>query len=84
MDFQLSILKNPDDERYNAVTYDPNHAGLEELRPRADELIKEAMAELRFHLRHFDRPSQRRIMRTYRVVFRYRKGEAGEDGEEEN
>ena len=64
--------------------YDDIQAELEASRPRADELIKEVMAELRFHLRHFDRPSQRRIMRTYGVVFRYRKGEAGEDREEED
>jgi len=63
--------------------YDDIQADLEALRPRADELIKEVMAELRFNLRHFDRPSQRRIMRTYGVVFRYRKKEAGEEGEEE-
>jgi len=64
--------------------YDDIQAELEELRPRADELVKEVMAELRFHLRHFDRPSQRRIMRTYGVVFRYRKGEAGEEENEED
>ena len=64
--------------------YDNVQAELEALRPRANELIREVMAELRFHLRHFDRPSQRRIMRTYGVVFRYRKGEAGEEATEED
>jgi hypothetical protein len=64
--------------------YDNVQAELEELRRRADELVKEVMAELRFHLRHFDRPSQRRIMRSYGVVFRYRQGEAGEEETEED
>ena len=64
--------------------YDNVQAKLEALRPRADELVKEVMAELRFHLRHFDRPSQRRIMRSYGVVFRYRRDEPGEEATEED
>ena len=64
--------------------YDRNQAEMENMRPRANELIKEVMAELRFNLRHFDRPSQRRIMRSYGVVFRYRQGEVEEEENEEN
>ncbi len=45
------------------------------LRPRADELIAEVMAELRFNLRKRDTPYRRRIMRTYGAVYSYLVGE---------
>lgn len=52
------------------------------LRPAADELITDVVAELRFNLRKLDPPGQRRIMRTYGARFRRREGEAvpAEDG----
>lgn len=62
------ILEQARREMRDVASADREHddiqAELEALSPRADELIKEVMAELRFHLRHFDRPSQRRIMRS--------------------
>lgn len=50
--------------------YDQAQEHLAEIRARADALIKEVITELRYHLRKFDRPSQRRIMQTYGVVFK--------------
>ncbi len=43
---------------------------LAEIRGTAEALIKEVIVELRYHLRKFDKPSQRRIMQTYGVVFK--------------
>ena len=45
------------------------------LRARADELIAEVMAELRFNLRKKDASTQRRIMRTYGATYSYLLGE---------
>ncbi len=45
------------------------------LRPRADELIAEVIAELRFTLRKEEASNRRRTMRTYGARFRYLKGE---------
>lgn len=60
-------------------TYDDAQAATEALRPRADELIQEVMDTLRFTLRKLDRPSQRRIMRTYGATFVPLPGEPDEE-----
>lgn len=39
------------------------------IRSEANDLIREIMEELRFNLRHVDRPSQRRVMRSYGARF---------------
>ena len=45
------------------------------MRKKADELIDDIMAELRFSLRKLETPSQRRIMRSYGARYKYLKGE---------
>jgi hypothetical protein len=55
--------------------YDEAQERVAALRPRADELIAEVMAELRFTLRKKDAPSQRRTMRRYGARFKYLRGE---------
>lgn len=55
--------------------YDEAQEAVVALRPQADKLIEDVMAELRFNLRKKDPPSQRRIMRTYGARFRYLEGE---------
>lgn len=55
--------------------YDEAQEAVAALRPQADELIEEVMAELRFNLRKKEPPSQRRIMRTCGARFRYLEGE---------
>lgn len=50
-------------------TYDMYTEGMAELRAQADELINDVLSDLRFNLRKMDKPSARRIMRTYGVVF---------------
>ena len=62
--------------------YDEAQEAVAALRPRADELIEDVMAELRFNLRKKDPPSQRRIMRTYGARFRYLEGEPVDPDEE--
>ena len=51
--------------------YDQAQERVANLRQTADKLIKEAMMQLRFALRHIDHPSQRRIMRTYGFKFEH-------------
>ena len=48
---------------------------LADMRVEADALIVDIVDELRFRLRKLDAASQRRIMRTYGVTFRYLPGE---------
>ncbi len=55
--------------------YDQAQAAVAALRPQADELLEEVMADLRYRLRKEDAPSQRRVMRTYGARFRYLPGE---------
>lgn len=55
--------------------FDEGQAALAALRLQADELISEIVAELRYHLRKMDPPSQRRIMRTYGASYAYSPGE---------
>ena len=55
--------------------YDQAQEAVARLRIRADELIQEVMAELRFALRRRDPASRRRIMRTYGARFYYLRGE---------
>lgn len=61
--------------------YDAAQEALAELRPGADEIINEILAELRFNLRKKDAASQRRIMRTYGATYKYLKGEPLEEDE---
>ncbi len=62
--------------------YDEAQAALSALRGQADDLIDLVVAHLRLALRSFDPSSQRRIMRTYGVVYATRQGEAlPEEGE---
>lgn len=56
--------------------YDEAQAALSELRRQADDLIDRAVAHLRLALRGFDPASQRRIVRTYGVVYAARRDEA--------
>ncbi len=56
--------------------YDKAQEVVADLRSRADVLIHKVMEELRFNLRNLDRPSRRRIMRTYGAKFRTINGEA--------
>jgi hypothetical protein len=53
------------------------------LRSRANALVRDVIAELRFALRRKDEPSQRRIMRSYGVVFRYLKDDPLEPDEDQ-
>lgn len=62
-------------------TLDESQEAIAALRPKADGLIREVMSELRFNLRNKDAPSQRRIMRTYGVQFRYPPGESADQDE---
>ena len=55
--------------------FDQAQETLADLRVRADRLIEDVMAELRFTLRRKDAPGQRRIMRTYGATFEYLTGE---------
>lgn len=48
---------------------DEAETAVAEARPKADELIDDIMADLRYHLRKLDPPSQRRIMRGYGARF---------------
>lgn len=52
------------------------------LRPQADELIADVVAELRFTLRKEEASNQRRMMRTYGARFRYLEGEPLDPGDE--
>ena len=61
--------------------YDDAQSALADLRPQADELIRDVMDELRFVLRKRDAASQRRIMRTYGAQFYVRPGEVAEEGD---
>ncbi len=63
--------------------YDRAQEGVEEMRVKADELINDVMDDLRYFLRKMDKASQRRIMRSYGVVFRYFKGEPEDEMPEE-
>ncbi|MBC8384830.1 MAG: hypothetical protein H8E57_04865 [Candidatus Cloacimonetes bacterium] len=51
--------------------YDLAQERLAELRKTVDELLKEVFLQLKFNLRHFDKSSQRRVMRTYGFKFEY-------------
>jgi hypothetical protein len=62
--------------------YDEAQEEAAALRPQADDLIVEVVAELRFNLRKKDAPSQRRIMRTYGARYRYLAGEPHDAGDE--
>jgi hypothetical protein len=55
--------------------YDEAQEALEDSRIKAEELINDVMAELRFYLRKMDDSSQRRIMRSYGATFRFMKDE---------
>jgi hypothetical protein len=63
--------------------YDEAQEGLEDLRAKADELISDVIDDLRYFLRKKDGPSQRRIMRTYGVTFKYLRGEPEDEMPEE-
>ena len=63
--------------------YDEAQEGLEDLRAKADELISDVIDDLRYFLRKKDVPSQRRIMRTYGVTFKYLRGEPEDEMPEE-
>jgi hypothetical protein len=52
---------------------------VKELRAKADELISDVIDDLRYFLRKKDEPSQRRIIRSYGVTFKYLKGEPEEE-----
>ena len=57
-------------EKFYAVSdadrnYDQAQERAAEFRTVADELLKDIIAQLRFAVRKFDKPSQRRIIRTY-------------------
>ena len=66
-------------ERKDVAIYDSKldeaQEELEELREKADELISDVMAELRFFLRKTDDASRNRIMKRYGVEFKYLEGE---------
>lgn len=63
--------------------YDRAQEEVEEMRIKADELITDVMDDLRYFLRKMYKESQRRIMRTYGVIFRYLKGEPEDEMPEE-
>ncbi len=56
-------------------SYDEAQAAQAELRTQADDLIDQAIGYLQLALRKLDAPSQRRVMRTYGVVFHTYTGE---------
>ncbi len=62
--------------------YDEAQEALAALSAQASELIDEVMAQLRFHLRKKDAPSQRRVIRSYGARYDYLSGEPVEPGEE--
>jgi hypothetical protein len=55
--------------------YDEAQAALADLRPPADDLIDQVITYLQLALRKLDASSQRRIMRTYGIVFAPYEGE---------
>jgi hypothetical protein len=61
--------------------YDAAQAKVESMRARADELVDDVMAELRFRLRKLEAASQRRVMRTYGARYTYLKGEPADADE---
>ena len=63
--------------------YDKAQEDVEELRAKADELISDVIDDLRYFLRKKDEPSQRRIMRSYGVTFKYLQGEPEDEMPEE-
>ncbi len=63
--------------------YDKAQEDVEQLRAKADELISDVIDDLRYLLRKKDNPSQRRIMRSYGVTFKYLKGEPEDEMPEE-
>ena len=63
--------------------YDMAQEVLEDLRAKADELISDVIDDLRYFLRKKDVPSQRRIMRSYGVNFKYLRGEPEDEMPEE-
>jgi hypothetical protein len=75
-----SVLEQAKAEAANVAqadrAYDEAQAALSALRRQADDLIDQVVAHLRLALRSFDPASQRRIIRTYGVVYTARQGEA--------
>ncbi len=55
--------------------FDQAQAAVAGLRGEIDQMIDDVMSELRFTLRREDKPSQRRIMRTYGAKYAYLEGE---------
>ncbi len=62
--------------------YDEAQKAVAALRPQADELITDVVAELRFTLRKQEASNQRRTMRTYGAHFRYLEGEPPDPDDE--
>lgn len=63
--------------------YDEAQAGLAALRAQADSWLEEVMADLRYHIRHVDSASQRRISRTYGATYEYAQGEPRDPDDQE-
>lgn len=76
------VVKEETDVPAADRAFDEAQEALADLRQQADELVGEVMAELRYHLRKMDGPSQRRIMRTYGANFVYVPGEPPDVGDE--
>jgi hypothetical protein len=64
-------------------SYDDAQQEVADMRAQANELIQDIIAELRMTLRKLDRPSKRRIMRSYGARFQYLKGETVDPDDEE-
>ncbi len=61
--------------------YNDAQTAVGDLRPRADELIKEVRDVIIFATRRVDNPGQRRILRSYGSRYRYLPGEPIDDGD---
>ncbi len=65
-------------------TYDKKQETLASSRGQADQLVRKLKRDLYYFLYDKDEPSQRRIMRTYGLQFKFMQDEPEEEPVEEN
>ena len=74
--------KERDDIPMADKKYDKAQAAVADLRPRADELIRDVRDVVQFSARKMDTASQRRILRAYGARYYYLPGEKVDEGDE--
>ncbi len=77
-----SAHKERDDIPMADKKYDKAQAAVADLRPRADELIRDVRDVVQFSARKMDAASQRRILRAYGARYYYLPGETVDEGDE--